>query len=220
VKRETYDRYGRLIDSIIRLELPVISNALVRRIYDRHFFDHANREKERSSRQVAEIIDHYFDFDSVLDIGCGMGLYLYELSRLNKEVYGCDSSLDGIAMASKEIFVFYADATKPLIVNRDFDLVICFEVAEHIQKRYSGQLVQNCVKYGKRVLFTAAPKGQGGVGHINEQPTAFWVDLFGGMHYSLEEERSNTVRDVMKRSGVVAWIANNFMSFHRSNRDR
>ncbi|MCA9789386.1 MAG: hypothetical protein KC462_06410, partial [Cyanobacteria bacterium HKST-UBA05] len=64
--------------------------------------------------------------------------------------------------------------TKPIRFNQTFDLAMCVEIAEHIPNRCSRQLVKTLTKASDTVFFTAAPPGQGGVGHINEQPQAFW----------------------------------------------
>lgn len=216
MKKEVYKRYRRWLDLLLKLKIPFFSQYVQDKTYDHLFYEDANELKKQSSEKVAEIIDSFFNFHSVLDIGCGCGLYIEELHRLGKEVLGCDASSDAINIAPKEFTVFYCDVTKPLILNRKFDLVICIEVAEHIKKKYSPQLVKNCTSYGDTVVFTAAPKGQGGVGHINEQPYEFWIRLFEENHFQYDRDLSEQVRTVMKEKNVVEWIANNFMSFNRS----
>lgn len=216
MKRATYDRYKRIIDFMLRLDFPVISGFLRRSVYDESFFTQTLDLKKRSSRKVAEIICSLYDFTSVLDIGCGMGLYISELGRMEKQAFGCDSSRDAIALAPNDCFVFFADVTKDIHINQRFDLVICFEVAEHIRKRHSETLVKNCTRYGDCVLFTAAPKGQGGVGHINEQSYDFWIRLFEKRHFEYERDRSLHLREVMEKAGVVEWIASNIMCFQKA----
>jgi hypothetical protein len=39
-------------------------------------------------------------------------------------------------------------------------------------------LVDNLVRHGDFILFSAAVPGQGGKGHINERPLGYWRDLF------------------------------------------
>jgi hypothetical protein len=60
-------------------------------------------------------------------------------------------------------------------------LVICFEVAEHIDPRHNDEIVKQIYKsmetYGV-LMFTAAQPGQGGVGHINNRPKAYWKQKF------------------------------------------
>lgn len=213
MKKSKYDKRKRLIDFGLKLGIPGLSRVLQNRVYDADFFKDANELKIKSAQKVAAILCEFLDFETVFDIGCGMGLYLAELSKRGKKCIGCDASPDGVRMASKDIMVFLADVTKPILLNRTSDIVICFEVAEHISKRHSRQLVRNCAAHGRRVLFTAAPPGQGGVGHINEQPYEFWIRLFDEQGFRYDEEISRKIRERMKSQGVVYWIANNLMAF-------
>jgi len=185
-----------------------------RKIYDDDFFKDANELKLLSARKVAEIINSYFEFNSVFDIGCGIGIYIKILNEMGKDVIGCDLS-SFAQQYSKDFTIFSADVTQPIYLKKKYDIVICFEVAEHIMTKYSRQLVINCTYNSDTVLFTAAPVGQGGVGHINEQPYNFWINLFEKMNFIYKGELSEKIRDQMKKENVVYWIANNFMCFSK-----
>jgi 2-polyprenyl-3-methyl-5-hydroxy-6-metoxy-1,4-benzoquinol methylase len=163
---------------------------------------------------VVEIINSNFVFNSVFDIGCGMGIYIEHLKQMGKDVLGCDSSA-AAQRSSKDFIIFSADATQPIFLKKKYDLVICFEVAEHIKTKHSRPLVKNCTNNSDIILFTAAPVGQGGVGHINEQPYDFWITLFEEMNFKYNTELSEKIRNSMKKENVVYWIANNFMCFSR-----
>lgn len=214
IKKE-YEKKSRLYELLLKLNIPVVSDAILNRVYDAEFFLEGEKLKRDSAAKVAEIISSHLSFRTVFDIGCGMGIYLEQFHRLGKEPLGCDFSVKGLGISPKEFTIFQADATRPIVLNRKYDLVVCFEVAEHINKRHSRQLVTNCTANGDTVLFTAAPVGQGGVGHINEQPYQFWIDLFGEQGFRLEDEQSQAMRAQMKSENVVFWIANNLMLFRR-----
>ncbi|MDP6339529.1 MAG: class I SAM-dependent methyltransferase [Candidatus Marinimicrobia bacterium] len=215
MKRKTYNRFQIILNPIIKARIPIISHFFMEKVYDKYFFDHANQLKDNTVSEVASIINLFFDFQTVFDIGCGMGLYINELFKNGKTVTGCDFSKDAIQMASKDFLIFYADVTKPIILNQRFDLVICFEVAEHIHTKYSNQLVINCTKYSNKVLFTAAPTGQGGVGHINEQPYDFWINLFKKQNFNYDQSLSVNIRKKLQEERVVDWLSNNFMVFEK-----
>jgi SAM-dependent methyltransferase len=216
--KEEYAKKSFIYELLLNLDIPFISKVVLNKIYDKEFFFEGEKFKKDSAAKVAEIINSCIRFSSVFDIGCGMGIYLEEMHRLGKEAFGCDYSVEGLRISPKEFTVFQADATKPITLNRKFDLLICFEVAEHIQKKYSRQLVTNCTQNSDTVLFTAAPVGQGGVGHINEQPYEFWIEKFGEQGFTLDKELSEAMRIQMKKENVVFWIANNVMLFRCANR--
>lgn len=47
--------------------------------------------------------------------------------------------------------------------------------------------VETCTKAAPRVLFSAAPPGQGRQGHSNEQPKACWLERFARHGYQVNE---------------------------------
>ena len=64
-------------------------------------------------------------------------------------------------------------------LGRQFDLVQSLEVGEHIQESASETFAECLAHHARRyILFSAAPPGQGGEYHINEQPYEFWRQKF------------------------------------------
>jgi hypothetical protein len=70
------------------------------------------------------------------------------------------------------------DICLPFHVGRQFDLVQCLEVAEHVPPGASRALIDNLTAHGRHVLFSAAVPGQGGENHLNEHTYEFWRQLF------------------------------------------
>lgn len=58
------------------------------------------------------------------------------------------------------------------------DVAYSFEVAEHTPKRLAERFVCFLVASAPTVVLTAASPGQGGHGHVNEPPEAYWVEAF------------------------------------------
>jgi hypothetical protein len=106
--------------------------------------------------------------------------------------------------------------------NEGWDLVTCLEVAEHIPAEYADRL---CKFLGRRVLndwghkgalvFSAAASGQGGSGHVNEQPHKYWVERLsteGGLREIRRESRK--LRSIFRSLAPNAWwYAKNVMVF-------
>lgn len=91
-----------------------------------------------SSRHTRELILRYADkieFKSVIDIGCGDGTLLYEMTqRYNLErICGIDLSQEAINITQQRLEgkFFVLDIAKEKIDDK-FDLCICSEVLEHI----------------------------------------------------------------------------------------
>ena len=112
---------------------------------------------------------------SVLDVGCGTGRTLSEIGRRGIAVLGVEASKAAIGASGCPDRIFRHDLRRPLDLGRRFDLVWCFEVAEHIHSNYVDTFVDTLVRHSDVIVFSAAPPGQGGEGHFNEQPAPYWI---------------------------------------------
>lgn len=115
---------------------------------------------------------------SALDVGCGVGY-------AQRYFHECGLATLGIDCQQVLAHHLLPDRARahdltlgPCLLAGPFDLVWCCEVAEHIEERYVGHLVdtlvQNCAV---ALAFCSAPPGAGGHHHVNCQAPGYWVDL-------------------------------------------
>src|SRR5208337_2324554 len=93
-----------------------------------------------------------------------------------------------------------------------YELVICTEVAEHIPAEHADVLVRKLCKacaVGGAIVFTAAPPGQGGHDHINEQPFSYWEDKFGAEGFAVDREKTEQLKHEWLRLEHMPWYAQN-----------
>lgn len=121
----------------------------------------------------------------ILDVGCGTGTWLNAAKELGaKKVYG----IDGIKIPEKELLINTAeihqhDLTKPINLKQKFDVVFCFEVAEHLDPKYSLTLIKTLTKHADKILFSAACPDQPGQNHVNCQWPEYWQNLFNKLGF-------------------------------------
>jgi len=216
MKRETYEKHNKIIDALLRLDIHFINSIIMDGIYDDYFYEQHMDTKTRSAVSIANVIVDTINPCSVFDIGCGNGIFISELNKRGIDVLGCDSSKAAIRTSCKNVTIFAADVTNPIMLNRKYDLVMCVEVAEHIHKKYSDQLIANCINNGERILFTSAPPGQGGIGHINEQPYEFWITKFNKFGFVHDEKMTLCLKEKMRSKKVIWWITENIMYLRKS----
>jgi len=153
--------------------------------YDEIFYRYQREGAVRSARNVLPKVNAELQPASILDVGCGAGAWLSVHRELGlQDVVGIDGNYvhRSILMLEKSHF-FPKDVSKRFDLGRTFDLVQCLEVGEHVPKSSSSVLVDNLVRHGKRILFSAAVPGQGGENHVNEQGYDYWRDLFAKRDY-------------------------------------
>jgi SAM-dependent methyltransferase len=155
--------------------------------YDGLFYQYQREGSMRSARTLLPVVLQTLEVHSVLDIGCGAGAWLAAYRELGiVDCLGVDGDYVDRAVLLVDESVFRPqDITQTFDLGRKFDLVQCLEVAEHVPRQACDILVDNIVRHGHQVLFSAAVPGQGGENHINERPYEFWRDLFGSRGYRL-----------------------------------
>lgn len=153
--------------------------------YDKAFFQYTSASNDASAKRVAALLRSWLVIDSVADFGCGAGVWLKTWQAQGvADLAGLDGDYVDRASLPFDPAQFTAvDLSQPIDLKRRFDLVQCVEVAEHLPASAAATIVQTLTKHSDIVLFSAAPPGQGGEHHINEQPYAYWRDLFAAQNY-------------------------------------
>lgn len=149
-------------------------------IYDRDFFTYIEDGARRSAQAIVPLIGELLGVRSVLDVGCGRGVWVGEWRRRGvADVLGVDGAyVDTERLAIPVDSFVKHDVAQPFDLRRRFDLVQCLEVGEHIQEASAETLMDNVTTHGDAILFSAAVPGQGGEFHVNEQPYGYWRDKF------------------------------------------
>jgi hypothetical protein len=149
--------------------------------YDPSFIRYTARSSAYAARAVTSLIGSSLGIRSVLDVGCAAGTWLRAWNEQGvSDIRGVDGSYVDRALLEIPVSAFTRmDLNDDFDLGRRFDLVQSLEVAEHIEAVAAEVFVENLTKHASRfVLFSAAPPGQGGENHINEQSYDFWRTLF------------------------------------------
>lgn len=148
--------------------------------YDAAFFREMSADATRAARRVVPVLVNAFRPRSVVDVGCGTGAWLAEFRRAGiEDIAGFDGEwVPADALEIPRECFSKVELSEPLTAGRRFDLVVSLEVAEHLPARAAAAFVRSLGSLGDIVVFSAAIPFQGGVGHVNEQWPAYWIDLF------------------------------------------
>jgi hypothetical protein len=180
--------------------------------YTRRFFAHHNDGAHRSAVVILPIVFKHAAIKSIVDFGCGTGTWLRCASDTGvSDIQGLDGEwvvTDDLCIAPHQFR--RTDLTKPVTLDRKYDLAICLEVAEHLPASSAGTLVDSITQASDLILFSAAIPNQGGTHHINEQWQDYWVALFGQRGFAV----SDIVRPaIWGRPDVEWWYQQNTLLF-------
>ncbi len=155
--------------------------------------------------------------NSVLDIGCGRGTWLYAAEKLGvTKLHGIDGPwLKQADMLSNNIEFKPTNMEVEISVAEKYDLAISVEVAEHISKTSARDFISSLCAASDVVLFGAAVTCQGGENHINEQRQSYWANLFSNQGYRCFDIIRNEIWD---NESVEVWYRQNTLIY--VNKDR
>lgn len=173
----------------------------VGRLYGDSYYDrmHDSLEDEtvvEDIRQFCSLIDERFEPETVLDLGCGIGHFLKPFHENGTYVYGVDGSQYAIetAVVPGEHLEVH-DLREPYEAEREFDVVLCIEVLEHLPEESADTIVKTIASAGRTAVVSSAPPGQGGSYHLNEQPADYWIDKFQREGMEFRRELTASLRD-------------------------
>lgn len=144
-----------------------------------------------AQRIVPVILDLVGPIASVVDVGGGTGAWLREFQRNGvPKVLLVDVPAVRPSLLIDPSAFLPADMSVSIPALPRMDLAMSLECAEHLPPAQSSALVDRLASAADVVVFSAAIPSQGGKGHINERPPAFWAELFAA--------RGFTRRDVLR----------------------
>jgi 2-polyprenyl-3-methyl-5-hydroxy-6-metoxy-1,4-benzoquinol methylase len=192
-------------------------------LYTLAYLERRQRWKE-AYVQMADVFATAFGLGSAIDVGCAGGLLVEALRRRGYKAWGLDGApaCESLWPAEHRHYYRLADLSRcDEVETPATDLVCSMEVAEHLPESSAIAYVRLLTRHHpRRILFTAAPTGQPGTGHVNCRPFSYWIALFATAGYELDlpgacyvRHRFRSARDPAKRRIVPRQYANNFLTF-------
>lgn len=148
--------------------------------YQSKYYNYINAGSLASARVICPLIVDWFNPTSLIDIGCGAGAWcsVWQSSGIT-EVIGVDGSyVENNSLLIEEQAFIRQDLSHPFSIDRNFSLATSLEVAEHIPATKADIFLDNITQCSDIIMFSAAPPGQGGEFHVNEQPLQYWKSKF------------------------------------------
>jgi SAM-dependent methyltransferase len=179
--------------------------------YDESFFADMETTARASALRVVPVAVRSWRPRHVVDVGCGQGVWAAAFEAMGVPTVAIDGEYVRREQLLTPTFLAW-DLTQPLPAIGRFDLCVCLEVAEHLPAAAAGTLVESLAAASDRILFSAAVPGQGGTGHINEQPHGYWIEHFERLGFDADigwRDRFGGDED------VAWWYRRNLVVFER-----
>lgn len=153
---------------------------------------------------VQKIIDLYHEPIMMADVGCGDGWYCEELQKTWSKsiIHGYEGCVD---MKTNGVYddIFIIDLSLKRYIDIHYDFVLCIEVGEHIPKEKEQIFLDNLARFcTKHLIFSWAVPGQGGRGHLNEQPEEYIHEQMINRGFKINEFKTSELR----KSATLKWL--------------
>lgn len=191
----------------------------ISRKIDENFYKRDLREdRQFTYKTIANtLLDYYPQTKSIIDFGCGSSWILYYFMQRQCKITGIEKNM----FAEKFIHhivrdnILYRDLRESVNIPETYNMAICLEVAEHIDEKYADQLISNITKNAPILIFSAATPGQGGSEHVNEKPFIYWKEKIFLQGFSLDKEKTNSLRKTLREKKIKLWYSKNITVFKK-----
>ncbi len=189
--------------------------------YSEGFFANISGASRRSAQQTVPLVMSLIQCGSVVDVGCGVGSWLRVFKEQGvTEVLGLDGDYVKTGQLEINAAEFRAvNLASPPKLEREFDLAVSLEVAEHLPPDAADPFVAYLAQLAPVVMFSAAVPGQGGTNHLNEQWPDYWAGLFEKHNFATLD----CLREQLWHNEQVEWyyvqnmllfVRNEFLASH------
>jgi SAM-dependent methyltransferase len=155
--------------------------------YNKDFYSNQLQGTFKSAEIVLDLLYRQYRPRSVIDVGCGQGVWLAVAESLGAtQLKGLDGEwVSGAMLLSPQIDYSPVNFEEKLpALDQKYDLCISLEVAEHLSEAKAQTFIDFLCNASDVVLFSAAIKHQGGRNHLNEQWQSYWIKLFQANGYT------------------------------------
>lgn len=182
-------------------------------LYDEDFFASGEEQIGEIAQIIMPYVINWIKPKSVVDFGCGEGIWLKTVSDINKDIriFGIDGGYINKKRLKIPADCFRAaDLEKGIKLDCKYDLAISLEVAEHLDEKSSDLFADSIAWASDNILFSAAIPGQGGENHINEQWQDYWIEKFTARGYSADTSIRNFF---WNEERITPWRRQNILFF-------
>jgi hypothetical protein len=168
---------------------------------------------------VGEWITKNCDFNTSFEFGCGNGFLTEYLFNSDKQVGCSDFSVASINNIDNDIKPFFKriDVTELITEPTVTELVMCFELAEHINPAGTDIFFENLTNASSKYIVFSSEPTTNGTGHINCHPKEFWIEEICKRGFTLNIKKTEQfVNEVGPKIQHIKWYTNNFLYFERN----
>jgi len=171
-----------------------------------------SKEHAFDSRLCQAITQFFIDehATTIVDLGCGSGLYTNALNNEHMTCDGFDGNPNTPVLTESKCNIL--DLSQMHTFETPYHWVLSLEVGEHLPKEFEEKFIDNiCNACERGMVISWAVKGQGGMGHVNCQNNDYVRETIEQKGFLYDVESSNHFR----KKCQLSWFRNTVMVFRK-----
>jgi glycosyltransferase involved in cell wall biosynthesis/SAM-dependent methyltransferase len=171
--------------------------------------------------RLAELIAAEVSPRRVLHLGCGSGALVAALRERGIEAWGVDESGQSIQAVPQPLQQFCRLASYTDELGRDYDLVVCLDVLEHLPADRAERAVENLARHTEAVVFAAGLDVEDP--DYEARPPERWASLFArnGLYRNVDSEVDTVIPHAtafVRRADAPLAVARDYERWHWRHR--
>ena len=169
------------------------------------------KHEDLASNLLSAKLYELYKPNTVIDIGCGSGLFLRYFIDNGCKCLGVDGEKTGGFLLESSKFK-QVDLRKRQDFGK-FDLAICLEVIEHLQPEYEDILMDTITKSADILVFSGAKPGQVGTNHYNCQEKQYWASKLMDRGFTVSDDTLNLLNFIRSKEEFKScpWFEDNIL---------
>lgn len=162
--------------------------------YTESFFSKRHKLAWRTP-YVCGAIKTVFNPNSVIDVGCADGANVEGFLGMGIDAHGIEGTDKCVPyLRAPRKAIYLADLRMPIRLDREWDVVLCLEVAEHIEEEHVEQFLWNLVDLSDMIVMSCSPPGWKGHFHLNCQEHIYWIEKMAKLGYIYRKELADRIK--------------------------
>ena len=161
---------------------------------------------------------------TALDAGCAMGMLVESLRGRGVDAYGLDASEYAIAQIPAELAPYCRVGSILEPFERDYDLITCIEVLEHLAPKDVEIAIDNVTAHTDSIVFSSSPSDLAEPTHQSVRPMEQWIASFArrGFYRDVDFDANvispQAMRLVRRPTATAVAVARDYERWHWRHR--